>query len=95
MMKALKIFGIIILAVILVGIQKGCPKSKSSDEKKCKGTHYYELGYKMGKFSRDAGPDQNFQQYGVQYYRLQSGILETDPKAGCYDEGFYDGKDGR
>ena len=86
------------LVLCLLGICfYGCDNTNANQESKneCKGTKYYDAGYKMGKFSRNIQPDENYQTYGIEYYRLESGITKDDPKAGCYDEGFMDGKMGR
>jgi hypothetical protein len=87
-----------ILPLIIAGVffifSFGCGNSKKSTANDCINTKYYELGYKAGKYSSLMAPDENYRTYGIQYYRLQDGILETDPKADCFDEGFIAGHTG-
>ena len=71
-----------------------CGESKKSSANDCVNTKYYELGLKAGKYSSNKAPDENYRVNGIQYYRLQNDILETDPKAGCFDDGFVAGHTG-
>ena len=86
----------LLATLILIAHFYGCntTETKPKEEKKCVGTKYYDEGYKWGKYSRAIQPDENYRTYGVQYYRLQAAMLETDPNADCFDEGFNKGKDG-
>jgi hypothetical protein len=88
-----------LFTICLISLFIACnlPVSKDTkpDTSNCVNTKYYNAGYKMGKYSRNMAPDENYTTYGIEYYRLQDGITKDDPNAPCYDEGFMDGKMGR